>query len=343
MTETWNPNERSATYIFLDIVGFTRPDRTVQTRLRIIELLSSMVKESVAKYISNGTEKLYIPTGDGICIVLLDVDRHPELPLLIALQILSEIEAFNRSIPIKSRRFEVRIGIDANTDTLIKDINDRPNMAGTGINRASRILDLAGPNQILLGIGPSSRIAGREGFEDDKFLPFEREVKHSHRLLFCQFTDNEKFPFLNVEKPPGLKDELAKSIFINPPPERREAIQGRWVGMVYQREGPGPNREPLDLPIVLDLKMKGMEVTGNGILDWEGIILSTHIISGGFTADNYLKLDLCDIDPTVKRYFTIYFKVIFSASEKKLDGRFVGFAAEKDGLVDGTVIVDKDR
>src|SRR5438876_10940737 len=100
-----------------------------------------------------GKTRLFIPTGDGLCIALINTEGRYryDIHMLVALNILESLEDYNRSQPDEMRRFHVRIGINSNEDNLINDINARPNLAGAGISLASRIMDKADGSQILVG------------------------------------------------------------------------------------------------------------------------------------------------------------------------------------------------
>jgi len=63
--------------------------------------------------------------------------------------LLAKINDHNVNTADTMRRFDVRVGINSNVDNLIKDINNRENLAGAGINIARRVMDAADANQIM--------------------------------------------------------------------------------------------------------------------------------------------------------------------------------------------------
>lgn len=124
--------------------------------------------------------------------------------------------------------------------------------------------------------------------------------------------------------------EQKQSIFKKLPPSRRGAISGHWNGKVYQAEGPyGP---PIEFDIEFHLDTDGTKVEGEGFFEWEGRPIKL-LISGGYIDDYYVKLEYKDADYTVLRYGTIFFQI--SPDAKKLDGKFLGYAAERGGLIYG--------
>ncbi len=148
-------------YVFLDVVGFTR-NRSVEAQSEVIRKLNNLVltatkiiiKATKDNYIivdeppENNT--IFIPTGDGIAIALIDVPGF-DLHLQLALEILRLIASYNSGTTDPTRQFEVRIGINENIDNIVPDINGRRNVAGAGISMAQRIMDKADASQILVG------------------------------------------------------------------------------------------------------------------------------------------------------------------------------------------------
>ena len=122
----------------MDVVGFTH-NRSVEAQSDIISALNQIVKESVDALKLDPQAVLFIPTGDGIAIALINpkgFDGH----LCLALTILGAVAQHNDKASDSMRRFEVRIGVNENIDNVILDVNARTNVAGTGIWMAQRIM-----------------------------------------------------------------------------------------------------------------------------------------------------------------------------------------------------------
>src|SRR3989344_1508069 len=119
MTNTETVNGK---YIFLDIVNYSS-NRTVEAQTDIITNLNKIVKEVLNYHQISDDTHILIPTGDGICIALLNLDNPFDIHIKIALKILELLKIYNTSQKDTMRVFNVRIGINENTDNLIVDIN----------------------------------------------------------------------------------------------------------------------------------------------------------------------------------------------------------------------------
>lgn len=203
----------AAKYVFLDIVGFTR-NRTVEAQADIVKQLNAIVIEAVKESGSPRDKFIFIPTGDGICIGLLNVEAPVDVHMQIALSILERISKYNASAQNKARQFQVRIGINANTDTLVVDINNRQNIAGAGISMASRIMGLADGDQIIVGQSVYDTLRYREKY-DSAFRSYRATVKHGAMLDVYQFVAG-RHNGLNTEEPKSLKSAEAESSFLLP-------------------------------------------------------------------------------------------------------------------------------
>src|SRR5207244_8855847 len=82
---------------------------------------------------------LKIATGDGIALVFY---TNPEAPAQCAV----EISRARKDHP----RLQLRMGIHSGPVSGVIDVNDRPNLAGAGLNVAQRVMDSADAGHILL-------------------------------------------------------------------------------------------------------------------------------------------------------------------------------------------------
>jgi class 3 adenylate cyclase len=173
-----------AKYIFLDIVGFTH-NRSVEAQTELIEVLNRLVLEATLMHKIAGESRIYLPTGDGICLVLLNIDDPHDIHIRLALSILEKIEEHGTNARDEQRRFKVRIGINSNVDNLIIDINGNQNIAGAGINLAQRVMSLADGNQILVGQPVYDVLSQREQYMH-AFRGYTARVKHGLVLSVYQ-------------------------------------------------------------------------------------------------------------------------------------------------------------
>lgn len=187
----------AAKYIFLDIVGFTR-NRKTEAQADIVKQLNIVVNEAVKSQSISEDKVIFIPTGDGICIVLLSVEHPVDIHIKIALDILKNLDAYNTSMPDVTRQFQVRIGINAHPDILVVDINNRQNIAGVGISTASRIMGLADGGHIVVGHSVYSALQSREKY-DSAFRSYKATVKHGDVLDIYQLI-KQGYKGLNVDE-----------------------------------------------------------------------------------------------------------------------------------------------
>ena len=188
-----------AKYIFLDVVEFTK-DRSVEAQVEIVGILNEIVRTCLKQHIISNRRRILLPTGDGLCIALLDVKDPYDIHIRIAISILGNLHKHNSNSDLReSRKFQVRIGINANDDNLVTDINGRKNIAGAGINSAQRVMDQADGGQILVSQTVSEHLQHREKYMDS-FEEFTATTKHGTRINVYQLLDYTAHG-LNVETP----------------------------------------------------------------------------------------------------------------------------------------------
>lgn len=196
----WDKSEAKevqAKYICLDIEEYTK-DREVRHQLRIRTVLDDIVRECVGQepVLADKRKRMYLPTGDGMCIALLDIPSPTDpIHLRLALSILKRLREYNGRAEYREFQFEVRIGIHAATDYIVKDINELDNLAGAGINTAFRIMGIADGGEILVS---------EEVFLDlfkqfpQKFKRHEVKVRHDVPLPVYQFRGESEGLIKNV-------------------------------------------------------------------------------------------------------------------------------------------------
>ena len=194
----------STKYIFLDVVQFTH-QRNVEAQSDIVRALNNIVLESVEKNSIDKETLIYIPTGDGICIALKNTEgRYPfDIHMLLALDILSSLDTYNSKQPDEMRKFQIRIGLNANEDNLVTDINGKENLAGAGISLASRIMDKASGSQLLVGESVFDRLQQRQKYMG-KFKLFSTVDKHGKPFSVYQFIE-QNHSGLNTDIPQAFR------------------------------------------------------------------------------------------------------------------------------------------
>jgi TolB-like protein/class 3 adenylate cyclase/Tfp pilus assembly protein PilF len=129
--------------LFIDVVGYST--RLINEQAAVVAELNKLVRETSHFRSAEAAGRLIrIPTGDGMALVFFNT---PEAPVQCALEICQAL----RSHP----DIHVRMGIHSGPVDSVPDVNDRPSVAGAGINIAQRVMDCADAGHILL----SKRVA----------------------------------------------------------------------------------------------------------------------------------------------------------------------------------------
>lgn len=193
-----------AKYVFLDIVGFTR-GRHVEAQAAIVEKLNEVVSNVLDKVFEIAARnRILLPTGDGMCIVLLDRDAPFDIHVQIALALLANLHIYNGKTKDEMMRFDLRIGVNANEDNLIQDINGERNMAGAGINIAQRVMNSADGNQILVSTRVHETLRDREKYMG-MFRSYTAITKHRERISVHQLV-KEGERGLNLDVPQAFQE-----------------------------------------------------------------------------------------------------------------------------------------
>lgn len=183
---------RHVKYAFADIVDFS-VGRTVEAQVEIVTALNKAFKKA-----AQSLDVIFLPTGDGVCAGIIEPSAPADAHLQIALKVLSYIYNWSE----KSRRNRpctVRFGIDESVDTIVTDINGQRNLAGSGINRAQRLMSIADGNQIILGQAAHDTLCAHDDYENS-FRPMRIELKGGRVAVVYQFL-RERMSFLNTKFP----------------------------------------------------------------------------------------------------------------------------------------------
>jgi TolB-like protein/Tfp pilus assembly protein PilF len=156
--------------LFMDVVGYSK--LLVNEQREIMQQLNQLVRKTAQFQTSEANGKLIsIPSGDGMALVFF---QSLEEPVQCAL----EISRLVKNYP----RLRLRMGVHSGPVDQIKDVNDRLNVAGAGINIAQRVMDCGDAGHILL----SKRVAD-DLAQDSLWQPLlhevgEVDVKHGVKL-----------------------------------------------------------------------------------------------------------------------------------------------------------------
>src|SRR5881398_478517 len=172
--------------LFIDIVGYSK--LSINEQHAAVEELNRIVRASEQfQRAETASRLLKIPTGDGMALVFY---ATPEAPAQCAVEI---------SRALKERpRLQLRMGIHSGPVSGVVDVNNRPNLAGAGLNMAQRVMDCGNAGHILL-----SKHVAEDLEEYEQWRPLLHdlgscEVKHGARVgvanLYADEIGNPQLP-----------------------------------------------------------------------------------------------------------------------------------------------------
>lgn len=181
-------------HVFIDIVEFTAPSRSVEDQVVLTRKLNQIVRDVLNEHAPHH-DYLLLPTGDGMCISILadefilpkvQFDLHLRIALAIRHRVRQNLENVN-----VAERFELRTGIATSDDAIVTDINGKFNVIGDGINRAQRVMSGADKDIVLVDALTHKRLTS-DPYYVGKFQRFMLDVKHNQ--LIEVFLYNESMP-----------------------------------------------------------------------------------------------------------------------------------------------------
>jgi TolB-like protein/Tfp pilus assembly protein PilF len=174
-----DPHLATGHVLFMDVVGYSK--LLVNEQREVVHQLNQVVRKTAQFRKSDTRGKLIsIPSGDGMALVFFE---SPEEPVQCALEI---------SRALKNQpRLRLRMGVHSGPVDQVKDVNNRSNVAGAGINIAQRVMDCGDAGHILV----SQRVAD-DLAQDSLWQPHlheigEIDVKHGARLAIVNVYTEE--------------------------------------------------------------------------------------------------------------------------------------------------------
>ncbi len=155
--------------LFLDIVGYSK--LLINEQSEVLEHLNGMVRGSEHVRAAEAEGKLIrLPTGDGMALVFRST---AEAPVRCAVEL---------SRAIKLTELLVRMGIHSGPINEVRDVNERANVTGAGINLAQRVMDCGDAGHILLSSRVADDLAHYRQWQPLLHDLGECEVKHGVRI-----------------------------------------------------------------------------------------------------------------------------------------------------------------
>jgi len=181
-----DPHLAIAHVLFIDVVGYSK--LLVNEQREVVQELNQVVRKTprFRKSDASGT-LISIPSGDGMALVFF---QTPEEPVQCAMEIARALKTHPR--------LRLRMGVHSGPVDQVKDVNERINVAGAGINIAQRVMDCGDAGHILV----SKRVAD-DLAQDSLWCPHlhelgEIEVKHGAKLgivnLYTEELGNPQLP-----------------------------------------------------------------------------------------------------------------------------------------------------
>jgi serine/threonine-protein kinase len=194
--------------LFLDIVGYSKLLIHEQSELQ--RQLNDIVRGTEQFRAAKKSGKLIrLPRGDGIALVFFNT---VEAPVRCALEISKTL--------LDHPHLKIRMGVNSGPINRVRDVDNRPDVAGAGINMAQRVMDCGDAGHILL----SKRVA--DDLEQyPRWRPYLRElgecaVKHGVRLsvvnLHTEELGNPQTPkkFVEEQPPQNASTKRARLSFV---------------------------------------------------------------------------------------------------------------------------------
>src|SRR5499427_10663171 len=180
--------------LFIDIVGYSKLLIDQQSELQ--RQLSEIVRDTDQFRAAKKSGKLIrLPRGDGLALVFLNT---VEAPVRCALEVSKTL--------LEHPELKVRMGVHSGPINRVRDVDDRPDVAGAGINMAQRVMDCGDAGHILLSKRVADDLEQYPQWRSHLSDLGECEVKHGTRVSVVNlYTDDagnravpEKFRILEA-------------------------------------------------------------------------------------------------------------------------------------------------
>src|SRR5213078_2849021 len=172
--------------LFMDLVGYSMLLLDEQRQFQ--EQLTEIVRDTEQVRIAKEAGKLIrLPVGDGMALVFFD---SPETPVRCAIEISKRLKEYPQ--------LKLRMGIHSGPINEVRDVNDRTNVAGAGINLARRVMDCGDGGHILLSKRVAEDLAHSRRWRTYLHDLGECAVKHSVPIsilnLYTDDSGNAQLP-----------------------------------------------------------------------------------------------------------------------------------------------------
>ena len=176
--------------LLIDVVGYSK--LLVNEQIEVLQELNQIVRNTECfRSAEAGGKLIRVSTGDGMALVFF---HSPEEPVRCALEISRALQ--------NHPRIQLRMGVHSGPVNRVTDVNDKTNIAGSGINIAQRVMDCGDAGHILLPKHVAEDLAEYRHWQPYLHDLGECEVKHGLRLhVFNLYKDG----LANPQVPNKLK------------------------------------------------------------------------------------------------------------------------------------------
>ena len=165
--------------LLIDVVGYSK--LLINEQIEVLQELNRIVRNTKSfRAAEAGNKLIRVATGDGMALLFF---RSPEEPVGCALEISETLKGHPQ--------IRLRMGVHSGPVNQVPDVNDKTNIAGSGMNVAQRVLDCGDAGHILLSKHVAEDLVQYRHWQPHLRDLGECEVKHGLRLhLFNLYKDN---------------------------------------------------------------------------------------------------------------------------------------------------------
>src|SRR5216110_866088 len=171
--------------LLIDVVGYSK--LLVNEQVGLLQSLNQTVRATESFRSAEAAGKLIrVPTGDGMALLFF---QSPEEPVRCALEISRTLQ--------EHPHIQLRMGVHSGPVNQVTDVNEKTNIAGSGINVAQRVMDCGDAGHILLSGHIAEDLTQYRHWQPYLHDLGECEVKHGLRVhLVNLYKDNLGNPHL---------------------------------------------------------------------------------------------------------------------------------------------------
>jgi TolB-like protein/class 3 adenylate cyclase/Tfp pilus assembly protein PilF len=156
--------------LLIDVVGYSK--LLVNEQIELLQELKQIVRSTGSFRAAEARgELIRVPTGDGMALVFF---HSPEEPARCALEISRALQEHPKIL--------LRMGVHSGPVNRVTDVNEKPNIAGPGINLAQRVMDCGDAGHILLSAHVAEDLCQYRHWQPCLHDLGECEVKYGQRL-----------------------------------------------------------------------------------------------------------------------------------------------------------------